>query len=201
MSDARDPLTVQSAACSEIAEEPAIGCRMAGTDLEDAPARELHADDVVTEDARVANTDHGDRHDGFVHHAVDEPELEEQAIAVPKSSERTVHPPALQVPEARLMLTTQATREPSREPIFSGTYSPPCGSACATEGVRWTAIEVRWAPEALRARACALLCFAESLLDARLHFILVVPPLLAVACGGSTSSNSRDAGSTGGVGQ
>jgi hypothetical protein len=45
---------------------------MTGADLEDAPARELHADDVVLEDARVTNPHHGDRHDGLVHHAVDE---------------------------------------------------------------------------------------------------------------------------------
>ena len=45
---------------------------MTGTDLEDAPARELHANDVMLEDPRVADAHHWDRYDGFVHHAVDE---------------------------------------------------------------------------------------------------------------------------------
>jgi hypothetical protein len=51
-----------------------------------------------------------------------EPELEEHAIAAPKSSEMTVHCPTRGIPKAPLMVRLQATREPRRGPMFSSTY-------------------------------------------------------------------------------
>ncbi len=50
-----DPRTVQSATCTEVAEESTIRRGMTGTHVEDAPARELHADEVMVEDSRVAD--------------------------------------------------------------------------------------------------------------------------------------------------
>ena len=60
----------------------------------------------------------------------DEPELDEQAIAAPKSSEMTVHRPAVRVPRAPLILRPQATSGPPREHVFPSTYNRRLAHLC-----------------------------------------------------------------------